>query len=99
MIQDNPQKDGKIFIEVPNCRRSKKDFRHIEGGYDGKIIGSHILYFTSDFFKKMNAEIIFYNEDEKSNFFSVDTEDNAECIRSIIDYDNLEKWLINNNYI
>ena len=92
------KKDGKMFIEVPNCRRSKKDLKHLEGGYDGKIIGSHLIYFTKDFFENFNSNIFFFKEEEGGEKYTeVYTEDDADCIRAIIKAENINNWLIKSN--
>ena len=40
---------GKVFIEVPNCRRLPIPKNYAEGGCDGKTTGSHLIYFTKDY--------------------------------------------------
>ena len=87
-------KNGIIFIEVPNCRRLAIDKNYAEGGCDGKITGSHLLYFTKDFFEKLDAKIYFFLEkDNGTKFIQVDKEDNADLIRAVITKESIKNWI------
>ena len=88
--------DAKIFIEVPNCRKSNITNDYAEGGCDGKITGSHLIYFTKDFFENLNSEISFFKEElgENSyNYAEVSNEDDADCIRAIISAKNIKNFI------
>lgn len=86
--------NGLVFIEVPNCRKAQIDKDYTEGGCDGKIWGSHLLYFTKDFFKKLDSEIFFVKEEEQGQrYIEVDSEDKADCIRAIIKAKNIKDWI------
>ena len=88
--------DAKIFIEVPNCRKSNITKDYAEGGCDGKITGSHLIYFTKDFFENLNSEISFFKEElfEKNyNYTEVSNEDEADCIRAIISAEDIKKFI------
>lgn len=90
--------DAKIFIEVPNCRKSNITKDYAEGGCDGKITGSHLIYFTKDFFENLNSEISFFKEElgENSyNYTEVSNEDDADCIRAIISAENIKNFNYN----
>jgi SAM-dependent methyltransferase len=87
-------KDGKVVIEVPNCRRSNPGDSYFEGGCDGKTSGSHTLYFTKDFFNKMNAKTYFFSGDyDSGEYFEVMHEDDAECMRVIVNAENIVNWI------
>tara|TARA_B100000795_G_C22797353_1_gene440043 strand:+ start:1874 stop:2707 length:834 start_codon:yes stop_codon:yes gene_type:complete len=87
-------KDAKVFIEVPNCRKSNITKDYVEGGCDGKITGSHLVYFTKDFFENLNSKIYFFKEQESGNKYTeVDNEDEADCIRVIITAENIKNWI------
>ena len=88
--------DAKIFIEVPNCRKSNFTEDYAEGGCDGKITGSHLIYFTKDFFENFNSEISFFKEElsgNNYNYTEVNNEDEADCIRAIISAENIKKFI------
>jgi 2-polyprenyl-3-methyl-5-hydroxy-6-metoxy-1,4-benzoquinol methylase len=86
--------NGLVFIEVPNCRKSKITKDYAEGGCDGKITGSHLIYFTKDFFKHLNSEIFLFKEGHDGNSYTeVKSEDDADCIRAIIKAENIKNWI------
>lgn len=88
--------NAKIFLEVPNCRRLKIDKNYSEGGCDGKITGSHLLYFTKDFFERLNAKIYFFKEKKNSTkFIQVKKEDNADLIRAIFTKESIKNLISN----
>lgn len=90
------KKDGSVFIEVPNCRKSVIDKNYEEGGCDGRIIGSHLIYFTKDFFEKLNCKIFFYKEQSSNQeFLQVKDENDADCLRVIFNASDLNNWLQN----
>ena len=87
-------KNGKVVIEVPNCRVADPGDKYNEGGCNGKITGSHTIYFTKDFFDRMNAEIFLYSVDvDNGEYIEVSHEDKANCIRVIIDADCIVNWI------
>lgn len=83
------KEDGKIFLEIPNCRRGILPNNYTEGGCDGKVADSHLLYFTSDFFKKINANLYFFKQNEEE----VKSEDNADVLRVILLKQDIDNWL------
>ena len=86
--------DGLVLIEVPNCRKSKITKNYAEGGCDGKITGSHLIYFTEDFFKLLDSDIFFFKEEENGNKYTeVMSEDDADAIRAIIKAENIKDWI------
>ncbi len=86
--------NGFIFLEVPNCRKSQIDNSYQEGGCDGKITGSHLIYFTKDFFENFSSEISFFKEEENGQkYVEVKTEDEADCIRVIISAEKIKNWV------
>tara|TARA_B110000008_G_C16867184_1_gene523227 strand:- start:151 stop:1011 length:861 start_codon:yes stop_codon:yes gene_type:complete len=90
--------DGVIFIEVPNCRKSFVNENYAEGGCDGKITGSHLIYFTKDFFENLDSEIFYYKEDNGGQKYTeVETENDADCIRAIIKAESLNNWFNKSN--
>ena len=83
-----------VFIEVPNCRKTIINQDYAEGGCDGKITGSHLIYFTTDFFDKMNSEIyLFKDEINAQKSIQVTSENDADCIRAIIKTSEIKKWI------
>ena len=87
---------GKVFIEVPNCRRLPIPKNYAEGGCDGKTTGSHLIYFTKDFFEKIGSEIFFISEqNNQTKYKEVTSEDEADCIRAIIKSEDISKYLKN----
>ena len=92
ILSDN----AKIFIEVPNCRKSNITKDYDEGGCDGKIHGSHLIYFTKDFFENFNSEISFFKEEligNNYNYTEVNNENEADCIRAIISAENIKNFI------
>jgi|TARA_B110000037_G_C16957810_1_gene439633 2-polyprenyl-3-methyl-5-hydroxy-6-metoxy-1,4-benzoquinol methylase len=90
LINDN----GKVVIEVPNCRVINPGKDYNEGGCNGKLSSNHTLFFTKDFFEKLNAKIFLYTGDvDQGEYLEVPVEDNAKCIRAIIDPKNISKWI------
>lgn len=88
------KKNAFIFIEVPNCRKSLITDDYEEGGCDGKIVGSHLIYFTKDFFMNLNSEISFFKEQNNGQeFIKVESEDTADCIRAIFRAEDIQNWL------
>ncbi len=86
--------DALVFIEVPNCRKTKINSDYAEGGCDGKITGSHLIYFTSDFFNKIKSKIfLFKDENDGKQFTEVNSEDEADCIRAIIKTSDIRNWV------
>ena len=83
------KEDGKIFLEIPNCRRNAIPTNYTEGGCDGKIADSHLLYFTKDFFEKIKANIFFFNLKEEE----IGSEDNADVLRVILSKKDVSEWL------
>ena len=75
-MTDILKEDGKFFLEIPNCRRSILPNNYTVGGCDGKVADSYLLYFTSDFFKKINANLRFFKQNEEE----VKCEDNADVL-------------------
>lgn len=89
--------EGCLFIEVPNCRKKNLDINYSEGGCDGKIHGSHLIYFTKDFFDNLHSKPVFISE-KKDLFLSyseVLTENDADCLRVIIKKKNIKNFLNN----
>jgi len=92
--------NGKIILEVPNTRILNPDKEYFEGGCDGKTAGSHTLYFTKDFFKNLGAKIFFYGGDyNKADYPEVSSEDNANFIRAVIDFEGIRKYLSSKDLI
>jgi SAM-dependent methyltransferase len=92
--------NGKIILEVPNTRILNPDKEYFEGGCDGKTTGSHTLYFTKDFFENLGAKIFFYGGDyNKADYPKVSSEDNANFIRAVIDFEGIRKYLSSKDLI
>ena len=92
--------NGKIILEVPNTRILNPDKEYFEGGCDGKAAGSHTLYFTKDFFENLGAKIFFYGGDyNKADYPKVSSEDNANFIRAVIDFEGIRKYLSSKDLI
>ena len=92
--------NGKIILEVPNTRILNPDKEYFEGGCDGKTTGSHTLYFTKDFFENLGAKIFFYGGDyNKADYPEVSSEDNANFIRAVIDFEGIRKYLSSKDLI
>jgi predicted SAM-dependent methyltransferase len=86
--------EGKIVIEVPNCRVANPGDDYNEGGCNGKLSSNHTLFFTKDFFEKLNAQIFLYTGDvDSGEYIEVSSEDNAKCIRAIISPESITKWI------
>ena len=86
--------NAKVVIEVPNCIVSKITPEYSEGGCDGKAGGSHLIYFTKDFFENLNADISFFIvRDNETKHLEVENENNADCIRAIISAKSIKNWI------
>ena len=85
---------GIVIIEVPNCRIKNPDKNYHEGGCDGKITGSHILYFTKDFFEKITDKVYFFsNQIIENQSIEVFDENEADCLRVIMTKNEIENFI------
>ena len=86
--------DGKIIVEVPNTRIKNPGKEYFEGGCDGKTSGSHTIYYTKDFFEKLEAKVFFYGGDYNlADYPEYKSEDHANFLRAVIDYEGIKKYL------
>ena len=65
-------KNGLLFIEVPNCDGKKPENR-VNGGYNGEILPPHTYYFSTSFFQQLPFKlVVLQGQDSSSGNTDVD---------------------------
>jgi len=90
--------DGLLFIEVPNCRRIVED-NYTNGGCNGKKDGSHLIYFTKDFFERFTDKVFFIGGTYDDPGDALDNEDYANFLRVLISKEEIKSFLKRENLL